>query len=442
MSTNANPLVFLSQDIRPQALYIAGNPGSGKSSLIQRMVLHDLRAKPKRGVCVIDPTGDLVNTLIHWIPEERVEDTIYFDTDHPVPIDFFSYHHPGERQVLIDQLLDVFHLDNAPVSRPRLLKILVTLLDANDNPKMPDEDRATFLDIQTFIEDPPRRRQILSYCPQMKSQWPDAAFAKLSDYSSITERMAPFTLTPALRTMLAEKRPHLNIWDVMQNNQILLVNLKDTPTDAFIGSLIASKFQQATFGRRYIPNEEARVPYYLYIDECNTLLEYSAKDFEKILLRARKYRLCLTLANQIPEDLPEGIRKKLGTIGSLVLFNLDPNNAHLFKNRIAPYRIEDLVNLPKFSAICRGGNEVLLIETRRFLGMSPTSYAERIRENTLKNYGPNASSAESGSKRGIEKNGCGTPHEAAILRQSHENEPQPTGRPKGIPSHRSKTRGA
>lgn len=133
--------------------YIAGNPGYGKSSLIQDLALKDIRAG--RGVCVIDPTGDLLERLIAHIPRERARDTIYFDTDDPIPIDFFSYRNPPERQVLSDQLLDIFDLENAPVSEPNLEKILATLFDANENPAMSDpaneEDRCTFLDVRNFI---------------------------------------------------------------------------------------------------------------------------------------------------------------------------------------------------------------------------------------------------------------------------------------------------
>ena len=364
-------------DYRPRSTYICGNPGFGKTSLIQDQALRDIRKG--RGVCVIDPTGDLVSRLIHWIPKTRVADAIYFDTDDPISIDFFSYRHPAERQVLTDQLVDIFNLENAPLAKPRLQRIIGTLFDANDNPRIPDENRCTFLDIQTFIEDGKRREQILSYCPDRKAQWEN--FPKISDLVSIIERMTPFTESPTLKKMLGAKRPQLNIWEVMQKKQVFLVNLKDTPTDLFIGSLIASKFQQAAFGRRYIV-ESKRTPYYLYIDECNTILGYSAKYFESILLRARKYKLCLTLANQIPEDLPPSIQKKLGTIGTLVLFNLDTNNARIFKDRISPFEIEDLVNLTEFHAICRTRNRVYQIETPAFLGPSPASYAKSIRNRT------------------------------------------------------------
>jgi hypothetical protein len=397
-------------DLRPESCYIGGNPGSGKSSLIQHLALRDIRNG--RGVCVIDPTGDLVNRLVHWIPKPRVADTIYFDTDHPFPIDFFSYRNLPERLVLTDQLVDIFNLENAPISRPRLQRIIGTLFDANENPDIPDEERCTFLDIQRFIENKARRKAILSYCPQREEQWVE--FPKMSDLISIIERMTPFTESHTLKTMLEAKRPKLNIWDVMQDKKIFLVNLKDTPTDLFIGSLIASKFQQAAFGRRYIP-ESQRTPYYLFIDECNTILEYSTKYFEKILLRARKYKLCLTLANQIPEDLPQGVQKKLGTFGTLVLLNLDTNNARIFKDRIAPFEIEDLVNLRKFRAICRTGNRVYRIKTPSFLGPSPASYAKIIKKRTIAEYG-----VQTG------------PLEPSL----EEDEIKPSGRPTDIPPHR------
>jgi hypothetical protein len=413
---------ILSAKNRPLTLYIAGNPGSGKSSLIQNMVLHDVSAYPKRGACVIDPTGDLIDRVLAWIPRERVEDTIYFDADNPVPIDFFSYRDPGERQVLTDQLLDIFNLENAPVSRPRLMKILGTLFDANENPAILDHHRATFLDIQTFVESEKRREQLLSYCPYRKDQWPDALFSNFREFSSIIERMAPFTESPILRLMLGAKRPKLNIVEVMERNQILLVNLKDTPTDAFIGSLIASKFQQATFARRNIKSEANRIPYYLYIDECHTILHFSEREFEAILTRARKYNLCLTLANQIASDLPPAIQRKIGTVGNVILFNLDARDAALFKDRIAPYEIQHLLNLPKFKALCRTDNKVLLIDTPKFLGSSPASYAEIIR------------------KRTIEKYACNTASEPNIMPQHDDDEPQPTRRPKGVPPHKNKAR--
>lgn len=48
--------------VRPLHFYIAGTSGYGKSTLIHAMAHQDI--KLGRGVCVIDPKGDLVNQLI------------------------------------------------------------------------------------------------------------------------------------------------------------------------------------------------------------------------------------------------------------------------------------------------------------------------------------------------------------------------------------------
>ena len=380
--------------LRPQSLYIGGNPGYGKSSLIQNLALHDIRAG--RGVCVIDPTGDLVSQLIHHVPRSRVNDTIYFDTDAAVPVDFFSYEDDPEREVLVDELVAIFNLETAPRAKPLLRKVIGTLLDSNQHPMIPDKERATFLDILQFIRDRERRDALLSYCPERRSDW--EPWPKDSDFEAFAYRMIPFTESKTLRTILGAPKPRLNLWEVLQENKVLLVNLKDTETDLFVGSLIAAKIQQAIFRRRIIPESE-RTPYYLYIDECQTILKYAEATFDKILTRARKYKLCLAMANQVPQKLPSGIQDALGTIANLVLFNMDGANARVFKHRIAPYEIEALVNLEKFSAVARVGNKVQLIQTARPLGLSSDSSAEIIRKRTLDAYGSEAAPAWSTEAR-------------------------------------------
>src|ERR1700739_693122 len=370
--------------LRPLTTYIAGNPGSGKSSLMQQMALYDIRKG--RGVCTIDPAGGLSDRLLHWIPKSRVKDTIYFDTDFPVPINFFSYNkdNPGERQVLVDQLIAIFQLDNAPVAKPRLGDILAALFDANE--KIPNsKDHYTFLDIFRFIQEKDFREKVFQVCPEREGDWIDG-FPTSKDMSPVTDRLRPFRTTPALKTMFSSTTG-ITISDVMKNNQIFLINVKDTPTDYFIASLICSKFQQATFARRKIKLESARVPYYLYVDECHQVLSYAVKEFEAILTRARKYKLCLTLANQIPSDLPTDIQRKLGTIGNLLLFNLEYKDAKVFEHIIKPFEPEHLLGLESFHAIARTGKKVRAIKTPTFLGFSPASYAETIKKRTLEKYG-------------------------------------------------------
>jgi hypothetical protein len=81
-----------------------------------------------------------------------------------------------------------------------------------------------------------------------------------------------------------EVTPDINLWDIMQNNKILLVDLKDTESDLFLGSLIIAKLQQATFRRRILPEAEYK-RFFLYVDEFHAITPSSGEHFEKMLMR-------------------------------------------------------------------------------------------------------------------------------------------------------------
>lgn len=49
------------------------------------MAISDIERE--NGICVIDPHGDVAETIFHYVPKNRVGDVIYFnatDTDYPI----------------------------------------------------------------------------------------------------------------------------------------------------------------------------------------------------------------------------------------------------------------------------------------------------------------------------------------------------------------------
>jgi len=66
---------------RRQHLYVIGQTGTGKSTLLHNAILQDIEAG--RGVGVIDPHGDLAQEIIDQIPAWRTDDVVYFDPSDP-----------------------------------------------------------------------------------------------------------------------------------------------------------------------------------------------------------------------------------------------------------------------------------------------------------------------------------------------------------------------
>ena len=69
--------VVIEDKDRQRGLYIIGTTGTGKTTLIESLVLQDM--KTGLGVCVLDPHGDLVSRLLAQVPSEREPDVVLFD---------------------------------------------------------------------------------------------------------------------------------------------------------------------------------------------------------------------------------------------------------------------------------------------------------------------------------------------------------------------------
>src|SRR3954462_4127282 len=70
---------------RSKHTYVIGKTGMGKSTLLENMAIQDIRNG--NGLVGIDPHGSVAETLLEFIPENRVKDVLYFapfDLESPV----------------------------------------------------------------------------------------------------------------------------------------------------------------------------------------------------------------------------------------------------------------------------------------------------------------------------------------------------------------------
>jgi hypothetical protein len=79
----------LSIEQRTRHMHILGSTGSGKSSILLNFIKQDLNAG--EGLCVIEPHGDLIESVIENVPDNRLDDVILFDpADSEFPIGFID----------------------------------------------------------------------------------------------------------------------------------------------------------------------------------------------------------------------------------------------------------------------------------------------------------------------------------------------------------------
>src|SRR6266568_5881564 len=104
--------VDVPQAARRQGLYVIGIQGTGKSVLIENLIIQDI--KQNMGVCLLDPHGDLTQAVLSRLPDRRVKDVIYLDiTDYYFPFGLNLFEcsdlaDPVEVQKTVDQVMHIF----------------------------------------------------------------------------------------------------------------------------------------------------------------------------------------------------------------------------------------------------------------------------------------------------------------------------------------------
>ncbi len=146
----------------------------------------------------------------------------------------------------------------------------------------------------------------------------------------------------------------------MNTGKILILNLPQgkigEDNAALLGAMFITKIQLAAMNRAKLAEEE-RKDFFLYVDEFQN---FATSSFIKILAEARKYRLCLTMANQyigqlrsaeIKDDLSRAI---FGNVGTLISFVVGSEDAEILAKEFGQiYTEAQLVSLGKYQIICK-----------------------------------------------------------------------------------------
>ncbi|MDO4752724.1 MAG: DUF87 domain-containing protein [Candidatus Saccharibacteria bacterium] len=356
--------IYLGEKDRRRHMYVIGQTGMGKSVFLENLAFQDMC--DGKGFAFIDPHGDAAEALLKRVPEERIDDVIYFDPadiEHPVGMNMFEFTSEDQKDFIVQEgismLQSLFDPQNQGFFGPRgqhMFRNAALLL-------MSDPKGATFIDIPQCFTDPEFVKSKLKYVTDkaVYDYWTKEfpASQKSSDAGEVitwfSSKWGPFLANTIMRNTLGQIKSGFNIREIMDNKKIFLVNLsKGRLGDInanLLGMIFVMKFQQAAMSRQDIPEDE-RQDFCLYVDEFQN---FATDSFESILSEARKYRLNLIVANQFMTQLTDKIREALlGNAGTIICGRIGVTDAELMVKAFTPtFTAEDLTKTPNFAAVAK-----------------------------------------------------------------------------------------
>ncbi len=351
---NQNQRFGIKIDDRRRHMYAIGKSGMGKSTLLENMIIQDINKG--RGLAVVDPHGDLAEKIIHYIPDKRVEEVVYFnpsDAEYPIAFNVVEQVEPHLRHLVASGLIGVFQKLWADSWGPRLEYILRNAILA-----VLDYPDSTLLAITRMLSDKNFRKRVVENIqdPVVKAFWVNEFSGYNDKFASeavapIQNKVGQFLSSSLIRNIVGQIRSSIDLRKIMDEGKILIMNLSKgrigEDNSALLGSMMITKLQLAAMSRVDTPEEERR-DFYLYVDEFQN---FATDSFANILSEARKYHLSLVLAHQYIEQLTDSVRAAVfGNVGTLVVFRVGATDAEFLAKEFLPlFNEEDLVNIPKFN---------------------------------------------------------------------------------------------
>jgi hypothetical protein len=372
----------LDAEERRQHVYIIGQTGTGKSTLLRNMILQDIEAG--RGVGVIDPHGDLVEEVLEHIPSWRTDDVVYFNPCDRDPVALNVFRASSDNWHLVSSgVVSAFKKIWGDSWGPRLEYILYATVAA-----LLQCDNSSLLGVSRMLYDARYRvwvvRQIKD--PMVRSFWVNEFEGYDRKYrqeaiAPIQNKVGQLFLAPPLRHVLGQVATKINFRFMMDRRRVFLANLSKgllgETHSSLLGALLVTGFELAALSRADLPTEQ-RQDFFLYADE----FQHCATDsFTSILSEARKYRLSLTLAHQYLGQLNEDISGAVfGNVGSFISFRVGEADASVLERHFGgSYTPSHFTGLGNFELCAR------LLNREPFLGQSlPPLATERRRREIIK----------------------------------------------------------
>ena len=402
-------VVALTADAARVHAALLGPSGVGKSVAMARGILSDIERL--HGGIVLDPKADLATDILDRVDPKHADRIVLLDpgAGGPVPgLDLFS---SGDSDLRADVILGALQAIYKDAWGPRTsgyLRLGLATLSAQPRPVLTDWMR--------LFTDAGFRRTAVGRLsdPLLQLEW--ARFEALSAPEQMHHVQAPASrligllARPAIRNVLAQERPRLDIPRLLAERKWLVVSLSPgtlgEPATRLLGAVIMYAVWSAVEQRAAIAPDK-RHPVFLHVDELQTLASLPF-GLEHLLERARGLGCGVTVATQAMGRLPESMRRSLlGNAATLVAFRQGHEEAERIARELPGITAADLKSLRPFEVAARvatGAGSGIAVMTGVTQPPAPvTGSAAQIRALSAERYGGTAatlalgpSSADSG----------------------------------------------
>lgn len=364
--------VCIDAEDRMRHCFVMGQTGTGKSTLLETMILQDIRAG--QGLAVIDPHGEMVDGILAKIPRERAEDVILFDLldrERPIGFNIIEWRTIEERDLIIDELYRVLDhvydmkLTGGPMFEQHFRNMMKLLMgDRARKGYVPtilefircylDEDFRHWL-MKTMSD-----QQVTDFVREMEAARGEACMQNMAPY--VTAKFSRFVNDTTLKRIVGQEQSQIDFDEIMNSGKILLVKLGKgrfgSQVSALLANMFVARFKFAAMKRGEIAKEHRR-DFYLFVDEAHNLPQ---DNFTELLSEARKYRLGLVLATQYCSQLGDVSGRTgndllaaiFGNVGTTILFRTGATDAEQLAKGLIPYFDHlDILGLPNFHGYAR-----------------------------------------------------------------------------------------
>jgi hypothetical protein len=354
---------------RQRHLYIIGGTGNGKTTMLQYQIVQDMQSG--KGICVIDPHGDMAETLLRHMPKDRIKDVVYFNPDdlgYPVGLNLLELTEGlsgnellREKDLITESVISVFRkiFSDEDSGGHRIEYILRNAIQTALT-----VENATLFTVFDLLNNNTYRKQITKKLEDKNliNFWNNELgkagdMQKVKMVAGITAKIGRFLFSASARQILEQPRSTIDFDDIMNSGKIIICNfskgLIGEDTSELFGITVLAKLQLASLRRARIKQSERR-EFYIYVDEFQN---FATPSFVQMLSEARKYKIFMIMAEQSTSQQKDQqmVGIILANVGTVVCFRTgNPEDERMLLPLFSPYINQgEINNLPAFCFYAR-----------------------------------------------------------------------------------------